>query len=42
MKVKIKLPESLREVTLAQYQYFLERAKGLEENELKALMIECF
>ena len=42
MKVKIQLPESLREVTLAQYQHFLERAKGLEENELKALMIECF
>ena len=42
MKVKIQLPESLREVTLAQYQHFLERAKGLEENELKALMVECF
>lgn len=42
MKVKIQLPESLREITLAQYQHFLERAKGLEENELKALMIECF
>lgn len=42
MKAKIKLPESLREITLAQYQYFLSKAEGLEGEELKAAMLECF
>jgi len=42
MKAKIKLPETLREITLVQYQHFLNRAKGLEGDELKAVMVECF
>ena len=42
MKVKIKLPEDLSEISLAQYQSFLKQAKDLEEDELKALMVNHF
>ena len=42
MEVKIKVPEDLSEITLYQYQCFLNAAKDLEEDELKAVMIQHF
>lgn len=42
MKVKIQVPDSLNEITLVQYQAFLKRSDGLDENQLKALMLEVF
>jgi hypothetical protein len=42
MKVKIKLPEDLSEISLAQYQSFLKQAKDVQEDELKALMVNHF
>ena len=42
MKVKIKLPEDLSEISLAQYQSFLKQAKDVQGDELKALMVNHF
>lgn len=42
MKVKIKLPENLSEISLAQYQSFLKQAKDVQGDELKALMVNHF
>jgi hypothetical protein len=42
MKVKIKLPENLSEISLAQYQSFLKQAKDVKGDELKALMVNHF
>lgn len=42
MKVKIKVPEDLSEITLYQYQCFLNAAKDLEGDDLKAVMIQHF
>ena len=41
MKVKIKIPETLADISLAQYQAFLERSEGKEDHELEEVMIEC-
>jgi len=42
MEVKINVPENLSEITLVQYQSFLKQAKDVQEDELKALMINHF
>lgn len=42
MKVNLKVPDSLNEITLAQYQGFLAEAEGLEGDALKASMIYHF
>lgn len=43
-KAKIKLPESINDITLVQYQDFIKKIKGAEDNELfvKQNMIHCF
>lgn len=42
MKVKLKVPENLSEITLAQYQGFIAESKDLEGDALKASMIHHF
>lgn len=42
MKVNLKVPDSLNEITLAQYQGFIKESKDLEGDELKASMIHHF
>lgn len=42
MKAEIKVPETLNELTLEQYQLFLERSEGLEGSELAQCIVEVF
>ena len=42
MKAEIKVPETLNELTLEQYQLFLERSEDLEGNELAQCIVEVF
>ena len=42
MKVNIKVPESLNEITLAQYQSFIKESENLKGDELKESMLHHF
>ena len=42
MKAKIEIPEDLSEITLVQYQKFIERCKNLEGDLLKQRTVEHF